>query len=147
MSDKIHKDKIVNIISIIWDFDLVYIIKFGIVVFMCRTVHLSNQINELNPQNLLPILTFVISLFIDCIVSGKFVKNNLKDFLLIHFILFVIIFSGFIYVALVYTQQINIDSFSVNICNGFSIFCCVTPLMEMFYDVNSRLQNEKNSNY
>lgn len=147
MSMKIHKDKVINIIEIIWGYDLVYVIKFGIVVFMCHTVRISNNISQASSKDVLPMLTFAISLFIDCIVAGKFVKNNLKGFLLVHTVLSVVVFSGLIYIFTIYTQQIVMNDFSVDICNLYSMFCCISPVMELIYDINSHLQNEENNNY
>lgn len=144
----LNKDKIVNIIEIVWNYDLVYIFKIGIVIFMCYTVQLSTSVNmSTNMLPMLPMLTFAGSLFIDCIVAGIFVKNNLKGFLIIHSIFFVIFFIGLIYALLVYTKQIELCDSVINNCNNFSKFCCISPLLELLYDINSHLQNENNNNY
>lgn len=142
------KNKIGNIIEIVWNYDLVYIFKIGIVIFMCYTVKLSTGVDmSTNMLPMLPMLTFIGSLFIDCIVAGMFVKNNLKGFLMIHSIFFVIFFIGLIYALLIYNKQIELCDSAINNCNVFSIFCCISPFLELLYDINSHLQNENNNNY
>ncbi len=136
-----------NIQQIILQYEIVYLVKLVVFIFIVFTVFIStNKIEELTTKDFVGIFTFALTTAIDSVVLAKAfkVKGRINS-ILIGYISFLFVFVGI--VGLVLVEKIKITWLSICVCDFASIYCCLSPLLEMVYDVMSHVQNEKARNY
>lgn len=141
------KDTKANVLQIILQNEFIYLIKLVVFIFVVFTVFIGfEEIENVNVRDFVGTFTFILTTTIDSVVLAKAFKVKGK----INIILIVYIFLLFLsvgFVALVFAGELEISLFSICVCNLINIFCCLSPILEMIYDVISHLQNEKNRNY
>lgn len=102
--------------------------------------------NATGTKDFVGIFIFVITTAIDAVVLGKTVKVKGKiNRLLIALI--VILVMSFAIMVLIFAGIFEISQFWISICKLIVFLCCLSPILEMIYDIISRLQNEKQRNY
>lgn len=138
------KDKLMNLFQILWDFELVYLGKIAVIIYMAFTVKTNTDINNFD---LSPLIIFATSILIDCIVAGKNVRRNMRELLLFHTIFLGLYIFGGMFVILIQNNLIEVTEEKLNYCNYFIPFCCFSPVLELFYDIRSHLKNEDINKY
>lgn len=143
-----------NICQIILQFELVYIFKFFIFIFVCYTVFIDTSLFdtsnlEIDKQHLLTgILTFVLSVVLDCVVLTKSVSSKIKGSInRIHLVYTLVMGIGALFIVLVFWGKIPFSLTSAYTCNFFAVSCCGGPFIELGYDTICHLKNEENNQY
>lgn len=137
-----------NFKQIILKYESVYIVKFIIFIVVFSTVFVNPfiELEKIIFEQFLGSFTFVITTLLDCIVLAR--NSKLKGKIVNIQLTYLILMSLFtLFIILFFIKKIEINFFTVCICDFISIFCCVSPLIELLYDAISHLQNERNNQY
>lgn len=138
------KDKIMSVLSIIYNFEFVYIFKivvFIIMIFMSRVnVNVGNY-------DLLPTLIFSISVLLDNVILSKNVKDKAFGLNIIYVLYLLYVVSSLVFMLLLYLKQIKITVQLLKWCNRIIIFYFMSPLLEMIFDINTHIKDEYNNKY
>ncbi len=141
------KNRKANIQQIILQNELIYLLKLVVFIFIVITIFIEfEEVDKVNIQDFVGTFTFVLTATIDSVVLAKAfkVKGKIND-ILIGYIFLLFLSVGF--VTLVFVGKLGISLFSICLCDLINIFCCLSPMLEMIYDVDSHLQNEMDRNY
>lgn len=122
LDDNIHKnvkkDAHINNLEILWRDDLVYVFKLVVVVILYFSALPKDP-----DENFLMQLLYIVPIFIDCIIAGKFVKNNIKGFIYFHTFFTAFILIGLVYIFLLHTKFIPVNTL-IFYCRIIFFDCC-----------------------
>lgn len=137
-----------NIVQIILQYEVIYLVKIGVFIFILLTIIFNlASIEDWKSVDLVSSLTFVLSACIDSVVLAQNLKmkGNIANLLLINLIF---LFSSAIFVCFAFIGYIPFEQQIFKITLYLVNFiCCLSPFLEIIFDIAIRLQNEKNSNF
>lgn len=141
-------NKKANIVQIILQYEVIYLIKIGVFIFILLTIILNlATIEDWKSSDLVSSLTFVLSACVDSAVLAKNLKMKgvIANLLFVDFIFLI---SSAVFVCTAFIGYISFEQqiykYILYIVN---IICCLSPFLEIIFDIAIRLQNEKNSNF
>ncbi|MBD5480360.1 MAG: hypothetical protein HDR14_13930 [Lachnospiraceae bacterium] len=136
-----------NIIQIILNYFLVYVLKLAVFIFINFTIFIKWEGTEEIPQSVfISCLAFVTTVLIDVFVLSKSVKvKGMINAILLAYVFLLLLGDGFI--LLIIARLSPVSLLSVCLCDFINIFCCVSPVLELIYGVISHMQVERTREY
>lgn len=141
-----------NICQIILQYELIYVVKFIVFVFVVCEIYVNpiliNSKPSIDKSSLIGILTFIVTVVLDCFVLTKSIKENLKGILnVIHLLYAVVMLLEASFVLVVFRGTLPFSYFTVVLCDLFAVFGCLSPFVELGYDVLHHCVHEELKEY
>ena len=141
-----------NVLQIILKYELIYLVKLTVFALIVRTVWISLYTDEVgniltSTKDFIGCLTFTASTMIDCFVLAKSISLKIKGKInVFHLIFCVLMLAASAFLLLIFLNEIPINKTVISAANMISLFCCLSPILEMLYDtaVNIEIENKKN---